>query len=198
MVERAAEVRITKLAACGIFLNSRIQIADAWTTDACRVVNLEAMRIVKLISRTQVRHPIVQVAVIVGLHAVGELGIEATILIAQSGTSRPVALTETITQVGGCHMGAVVEKRGVVHFGHTIKFKNALALVEAIDILQACLNGVILGKWARPVELKCVLGKGLFGVGGLSSIREWTVKHFAEGIDALHIIMTGREHVTEC
>ena len=94
-------------------------------------------------------------------------------------------------------MGAVVEKRVVVHFGHTIKFKNALALVEAIDILQACLNGVILGKWARPVELKCVLGKGFFGVGGLSSIREWTVKHFAEGIDALHIIMAGREHVTE-
>ena len=82
MVERTAEVRVAKLAACGVFLNCWIQIADTWATDACGIINLEAMRIVKLVSHTQVGHPVIQVAMIVGLHTVGELGIEAAILIA--------------------------------------------------------------------------------------------------------------------
>ena len=77
-------------------------------------------------------------------------------------------------------MSAVVEERGVIHLGRTIKSKSALARVEAIDIFHTSLNGVILSEWASPVELESVLGKGLFGVGGLTGIGERTVEHVAE------------------
>ena len=77
-------------------------------------------------------------------------------------------------------MGAVVEERGVIHLGRTIKSKNSLARVEAVDILHTCLDSVMLSEWASPVKLKCVLGKGLLGVGALSSVGERAVEHVAE------------------
>ena len=61
-------------------------IANAGAMNACGVVNLEVMRVIKLVSHTQVGHPVVQVAVIIVVTAIGELGIEAAILIAHSGS----------------------------------------------------------------------------------------------------------------
>ena len=134
---------------------------------------------------------------IVGLLAVGELGIEAGVLVAQSSASGPVILAEAVAQVGRRHVGAVVEEGGVVHLGHAGVVECRLTLVEAVDVFHTRLNLVILGKGARPVELEGVLGKVLLGVVGLTSVGEGAVEHVAEAIDSLGRIVVGREHVAQ-
>ena len=135
---------------------------------------------------------------VVLLLAIGELGVEATVLIAQSGASSPVVLAEAVAQIGGSHMSAMVEECGVVHLGHACVVEGCLTLVQAIDIFHTGFNLVILGKRACPVELESVLGKVLLGVVGLPGVGERAVEHVAEGGDGLCRVVVGREHIAQC
>ena len=149
--------------------------------NAGAIVELEAVGPIKLILNAEVRHQVVQVAVVVVLRGIGELGIQAAILIAQALTSSPVALAEGVAHIGCCHMSAVVEQGDVVHLGHSHELKGRLTLVQAVDVLHTSLKLVILGKRPCPVKLESVLSEVLLSVVGLSGVGEWTVDHVAEG-----------------
>ena len=181
MGARTAQVGVTKGTRSWVLLNGRIQIADTWAMNAGAIVELEAVSPVKLILNAEVGHPVAEVAVIVLLLAIGELGVQATVLIAQALASGPVALAEGVAHIGCCHMSAVIKQGDVIHLGHSHELKGSLTLVQAVDVLDTCLKLVIFGKRPCPVKLESVLSKVLFSVVGLSGVREWSVDHIAEG-----------------
>lgn len=157
VVTGTIQVRVAVCHGGGRLDDGRIQVVDTRSRDACGKGQLEALHHRDLIIDAGTGHPVAEVGVEVVALTIGVLATEVAPLIAQSGSSAPLALAIGVTGIGRTDLCQVVEQGDNRVNALAVIGKTVVAAIGAVDILQSRLEGIVLGKGARPVELQGVL-----------------------------------------